>query len=563
MVLGSDFVATHRLPDTGEIQIGRAPNSDVHIDDPSVSFRHATLHLGPPIEIEDLGSTNGTNLRGLWVEPQSREPLALGETFEVGAVTALVQRRSLPARPRRIWEHDYFEGRVEEECERAKRKNTIFALISVACDPAVEETVQTALMTVLRPTDPIGHYGRGEYEILAVELLPGQVESIVSRYRAALKSRSVEAKFGYACYGVDGRTSDALLSQARRGLRGSAGTTGSTLADVDIGRMKDMRRLLERVAPSNISVLILGETGVGKEVMAEEIHRRSLRAKGPFVRLNCAALSESLLESELFGHERGAFTGAVKAKQGLLESANGGSILLDEIGELPMSMQVKLLRVIEERRVRRVGALEANPIDVRLLSATNRDLEQESARNVFRQDLYFRLNGVSLIIPPLRERVGEIEGLTLTILQKVCLAERRAKVPTVSPQAMATLKRYGWPGNIRELRNVLERAVLLSDRGVIGVEHLPIVKMNATLSAAEPLSAARPIRATPTPAPSSRSERTPAQPGTQLERIRDALDRCGGSQKNAAEMLGVSRRTLINWLTKYDLPRPRKSRKGL
>ncbi len=583
VVLGGDFVLTHALPEGASVKIGRAPTNDIQVEDSSVSREHAVLHVGEALEIEDLGSANGLLVRGTRAPPNQRVRLAVGETFELGAATILVQRRSLAERPRRIWEHDYFEGRVEDECERSKRRGLCFAIVSIAGDPAREAEVQRALMTVLRPTDPVGRYGPGVYEVLVVEVTPEQVPEIVARYQQALKSRGVDATLGYSRFGIDGRTPDQLLARARNPFHEEPTTQEyAPLSSADAGRLRDLRRLVERIAPSNISVLILGETGVGKEVMAEEIHRRSLRARAPFLRLHCAALTESLLESELFGHERGAFTGAVQAKQGLLESANGGTVFLDEIGELPMSMQVKLLRVLEERRVRRVGALESRPIDVRIVAATNRDLESEISRGAFRQDLYFRINGVSLLIPPLRERLDEIAALTDAVLRDVCRKEGRAQVPDIDPAAMAMIRRYDWPGNIRELRNVLERAVLLAERGVIQLEHLPVSKMKATVSVdrappgewapapaaakveeATPVALLKPLSAPPPSSPSGvRRQLFNAEEAVQIAAIRDALARCGGSQKAAAEVLGVSRRTLINWLIKYDLPRPRKAGKA-
>jgi len=238
-------------------------------------------------------------------------------------------------------------------------------------------------------------------------------------------------------------------------------------------RMKQLHRLLRTVAQGTISVVLLGETGVGKEVIARAIHRYSPRASRPFVSINCAAIPEALLESELFGHERGAFTGAVKDKVGLLESAAGGTLLLDEVGEMPLPAQAKLLRAIETREIVRVGGVKPRPVDVRFVSATNRDLEALVEARSFRRDLYFRLNGISVTVPPLRERAGELEGMARRFVAEFGRTLGRGEV-TLSAAALATLRKQSWPGNVRELRNVIERAVLLSDGAEIRPEHLSL-----------------------------------------------------------------------------------------
>ncbi|HEX7703082.1 MAG TPA: sigma 54-interacting transcriptional regulator, partial [Kofleriaceae bacterium] len=235
--------------------------------------------------------------------------------------------------------------------------------------------------------------------------------------------------------------------------------------------MDRVRALLDRIAAGTISVLIIGETGVGKEVLAEAVHHRSPRAAQPFVCLNCAALSETLLESELFGYEKGAFTGADRSKLGLLETANEGTVFLDEVGEMPLATQAKLLRVIEQRQVMRVGGLAPRPIDVRFVAATHRDLPAEIAAGRFRQDLYFRINGITLAIPPLRARLSELAALIKVFVERGA-ASLNVPPPQLAPDAAALLRAHHWPGNIRELRNVIERAVLLAAGGTIEAEHV-------------------------------------------------------------------------------------------
>jgi transcriptional regulator with PAS, ATPase and Fis domain len=314
--------------------------------------------------------------------------------------------------------------------------------------------------------------------------------------------------------------------------------------------MQQIHQLAERAAAGTINVLITGETGVGKELLAETVHRLSPRRAGPYVCLNCAALSETLLESELFGHERGAFTGAFQAKAGLLETAIGGSIFLDEVGELPLTTQAKLLRVLETREVSRLGSLKPRRIDVRFIAATNRDLEAEVARGAFRRDLYYRLNGITLTIPPLRERRSEIPHLVEIFVTRICRELGRPE-PRIPPAVLTMLDRYAWPGNIRELKNMIERAVLLCDGLTITAEHFPAEKMDPS----------RPRLPTPSPQPPlSVAERTRNQTqDNEKQRIVDALTACAGNQSRAAAHLGISRRTLVTKLDAYRIPRPKKS----
>jgi two-component system response regulator AtoC len=330
-------------------------------------------------------------------------------------------------------------------------------------------------------------------------------------------------------------------------------TRPETLRDEDVAlaavpvrdseAMQRVHALAERAAAGTINVLITGETGVGKELLAEAVHRASPRREGPYVCLNCAALSETLLESELFGHERGAFTGAVQAKPGLLETAASGTLFLDEVGELPLATQAKLLRVIETREVTRLGSVRPRRIDVRFIAATNRDLEAEIKRGAFRADLYFRFNGITLNIPPLRARVGEIRHLAETFARQICRDLGRS-VPIVPSAIIALLESYAWPGNIRELKNMVERAVLLCVGSVIGEEHLPLDKLRPSSESNGPAL------------PRLETEEITAP--TEREQIMTALAACAGNQSRAARLLGISRRTFVSKLDTYQLPRPKK-----
>ncbi len=312
--------------------------------------------------------------------------------------------------------------------------------------------------------------------------------------------------------------------------------------------MVEALRVVDRVAPGMITVLIQGETGAGKELLAEAIHRKSRRANKPFVRLNCAAVAENLLESEWFGYERGAFTGALKAKPGLLETADGGTVLLDEVGELPINLQAKLLRVLEDRAMLRVGAVRPRSVDVRFVAATNRDLEAEVARGSFRQDLYFRLNGVCIRVPPLRDRREEIEPLALAFVARASAEAGRQRPPSIDREALAWLEAYAWPGNIRELRNVTERAVLLTDGDTVGVGDLPDWLRPAV----------RPVVARKDAHHSDKGSLRDAVAEVEKQRVIAALAEAGGNQKKAAELLGISRGTLLTRLDAFGISRPRK-----
>jgi two-component system response regulator AtoC len=554
VVMGPAVFETLPLPATGELVIGRSRDADVALGDQLASRRHACLRVGAAFEIEDLDSANGTLLRGERLSPGRPVVLLPGEAVGIGTTVLMVQpARARPAPPR-LHGHAEFEGRVEWECARAEATGGTFALARLHLDVDLAAArLAEAAAGVLRPLDVLAAYGPAEYELLFPGAGAAAVAVAVERLLAAVAEAGGRGRAGVACYPGDGVHAGALVAvacgrvKAKDGRGGSAGAAGGGAEADDASTEESMRRvhaLCERAAAGSINVLILGETGVGKEVLARRLHRLSARAGKAFLAVNCAALSEALLESELFGHERGAFTGAGAAKPGLLESAPGGSLFLDEIGELPAGLQAKLLRVVEARELTRVGGVRPRPIDVRFIAATNRDLEAEVARAAFRRDLYFRLNGMTLTIPPLRERAGDVAALARRFVRELCARERREPAPRIDDEAMALMVGHAWPGNVRELRNVIERALLLAPGRVITPEHLPVERL-APLLAARESAAVAPV--------------APVAPGDAgRERVLAALAACAGNQSRAARALGISRKTLLARLDAYGVPRPRK-----
>lgn len=298
--------------------------------------------------------------------------------------------------------------------------------------------------------------------------------------------------------------------------------------------MVSVYKLVARVAPSDSTVLIHGESGTGKELIARAIHSNSLRHAGPFVAVDCGTLAENLLESELFGHERGAFTGAMSSKKGLLEIANRGTCFLDEIGDISPTLQSKLLRVLQEHEIRRVGSTDPISVDVRIVAATNKDLRKLVEENKFREDLYYRLNVVTIALPPLRERPEDIPVLARYFLKKYGLT-RKKQVTEISPKAMAFLIQYDWPGNVRELEHTIERAIVLTPHSTIVPEDLPAF-----------------ISSQPSP-PATVSTGWKTLDQLEREHILRVLDAFKGDEGEAAEVLGIHRKTLQRKLKEYGL----------
>jgi DNA-binding NtrC family response regulator len=298
--------------------------------------------------------------------------------------------------------------------------------------------------------------------------------------------------------------------------------------------MQEVFRAIGRLSHSNITVLINGESGTGKELVAHALHRHSPRAASPFIALNMAAIPKDLMESELFGHEKGAFTGAANLRRGRFEQADGGTLFLDEIGETTQAMQVKLLRVLQEQELQRVGGEETISVDVRIIAATNRDLEEEVRRGAFREDLYYRLNVVMLTVPPLRERGDDI---TLLVRHFAALfaQKNRRRLEGITSECIDLLRHYPWPGNVRELENAIERGIILMRGEQLTEKSLPLT-IQKMAEERDALASARPL---------SLSE-------VEKEMIFQTLDETGGNKSEAARRLGITRKTLLNKLHKYD-----------
>ena len=376
--------------------------------------------------------------------------------------------------------------------------------------PVILMTAQASLQTAIRAVN------EGAYYYLQK---PFANDELVAICRRAGESRQLR------------RENQALRTEMRRRDRGTgSGPIGRSRRFVDVVKMA------ETVAPTDSTVLISGESGTGKEVLARHLHDLSSRAEGPFVSINCGALPESLLESELFGHVRGSFTGAVRDKQGLFVAARGGTFFLDEVGEMSAATQVKLLRVIQEREVIPVGATEAIPVDVRLVAATNRDLEEEIRRGGFRSDLYYRLNVITLHLPPLRDRPEDVPLLAGHFLELYAAAHGHEPMH-LNPAAMEALQGYDWPGNVRELENALERAAVLTAGAEIDPGTLPT---RITQRAPQPLVTAN----------------LPPNPSLEIiERayIHWVLQSEGGNKTRAAEVLGIDPSTLYRKLMRYGM----------
>jgi DNA-binding NtrC family response regulator len=369
---------------------------------------------------------------------------------------------------------------------------------------------------------------RGGHDVLSRPPQPAELQHRVVR---ALQARELEAHLA--------TLEDAISERSRRSYSSRTMVTHSSA-------MQQLCETAERVAGMRSTVLVLGESGVGKELVARNVHFNSPRADAPFIAINCAAMPPHLIESELFGHEKGAFTGAVSQRAGKFELAHGGTVFLDEIGETDLSTQAKLLRVIENQEFMRVGGSRAINLDVRLVAATNADLEQLVQEKRFRQDLYYRLKVVTLQVPPLRERREDIATLVATTLEEVC-RENRLRPRRITERALEAFRRYPWPGNVRELRNTIEAVVVAAGSEIIDIEDLPTALQRGTPTLAAPAGASLAGR---------------CLQDIEAEAIRATLGTTGGSRTKTAELLGIGVRTLRRRIKDLGIDRDSPPRPG-
>jgi two-component system, NtrC family, response regulator AtoC len=555
LVLDNDTSSIFHLPRAGAIVIGRGPEVELRLQHASVSRRHATIRVEDGfVRIADLGSHNGTRVNGESLA--EARTLASGDVATVGDVVLVIHFSTPALVARASYGEAAWRRRLAEELVRAITFKRSLGVVAIT---GTKPAQLAALASELRLIDVAGTGEDGHALLLLPEVDREQARALAERAIAAAPGSSA----GLAMCPTDACDADTILLAARAAARrAGAGTVGEArgaatrlelgsrhvlLADPAMSRLF---ALLERLAAAELTVLITGETGVGKENAAFSVHHWSAR-KGPYLAVNCAALGpESLVDAELFGYDKGAFTGAAAAKAGLFESAAGGTLFLDEVGELPLATQAKLLRALEGKRISRLGETRERAVDVRVVAATNRDLEQDVTAGRFRQDLYFRLSGAIVFLPPLRDRRCEIPLLAQAFLDDACMRARRERM-TITPGAMQALLTYGWPGNVRELRNAMDYVVAAAPDDNVEPLDLPD-RLGG--SAAVASAAVGSVSTTQSSDPNT-TFRAIADEIRELERQRmaQALAAAGGVKTRAAQLIDMPIRTFTMKLKQYGL----------
>ena len=633
------------LPDL-PVTVGREAPSDVRIADPTLSREHARFTLaGGRILVTDLDSTNGTSIAGERIEEAE---IKLGDEVLLGSLLASVQALGPQENNLGLESDERFRMRLDEEVVRAHYCRSRFAVLMVRAIPAPpvdraggprSAALRGAVTTLpeagtvsypdthvgrwsptvrgaLRPVDRVALYSRDALQIV----MPDAPEDVALDVAQAITKGRREGEpllfVGLAMYPDAATEAEKLIELARGALSMTTTSEPVQVAKAALWLPGDaparrpsvapspeaegaivagpvMRELLEtvsRLAASRIPVILQGETGVGKEVLARLIHESGPRKDRPMVCVNCGAIPPSLVESTLFGHERGAFTGATQQQKGVFEEADGGSVFLDEIGEMPLAAQAALLRVLETKKITRVGSTREIAANVRIIAATHRDLDAMCLEVTFREDLYYRMNTMMLTIPPLRDRTDEIELLSLRFLRLANEASH-GRVRAIDPRALARLKDYAWPGNVRELRNAIERAVVIARTETIQEHDLPArvraadgpasrrrpppppyvdpeemtLPIGGAAESARKTSRSTPVYERPASRPRSPPPAHPPTPAEgfgdlkmKLQRyesqlILDALRSTRWNQTEAARALGMPLRTLVHKIKAFDI----------
>jgi DNA-binding NtrC family response regulator len=482
---GSQIIPLH---EGQSVVVGRARPADVPINDPSLSRQHARFSLvNNELWVEDLNSTNGTRFKGKKI---SRSRIMEMDEVQLGAVS-VVYHVLVPDFPtyQGMESHDRLVAKMEQELERSREFHRQMAVLMVRAARRKQGHLgrwAPRVRALLRSVDAMAVYDSSSVLICQVETDADQVQVLAQGIIKGRVKGEPQLLCGIAVYPDHAGSVDELVETVRTVARQAtgrqpiqmAGAVGEVASDASAGapvvvspKMQEIYGTIQRIADSNLPVLICGETGSGKEVLAQAIHDKSGRRKRALRCINCASIPEQLIESALFGHEKGSFTGADRRAMGLFEVASGGTVLLDEIGELSPPAQAKILRVLETKRVNRVGGSKDIEVDVRVLAATHQDLEQMCEAGRFRWDLFYRLNGMALKLPPLRDRPEEILPLAEHFMREAAKANR-CNVRQIDEAAQKLLTSYGWPGNVRELRNVMERAVVIAQEATITVHDL-------------------------------------------------------------------------------------------
>jgi DNA-binding NtrC family response regulator len=530
------------------IVIGRAAPADVVIADQGLSRQHARfLWSDGEITVEDLGSTNGTKMNGKRIE---RATIGPGDEVAMGPVLVSVHAVASTGEELRGFDGiDRFRTTLADEITRARTFGRPLALVLVRAVHAHAKDGHVSrwaarLRAQLRQVDRVGIYGPSAVLVA----LPEMSADAVRAWMARLAGGTPELACSPAAFPNDGTSADELVTalhavqRADRAPR-DAGDHGAVI--IKSPEMKQIMQTVKRLAGSTIAVLIYGETGTGKEVIARAIHDGGPRKKQPLRSINCAAIPGMLIESVLFGHEQGAFTSADKSARGIFEQASGGTVLLDEIGELAPNAQAALLRVLETKKVTRVGGDKEIAVDVRVIAATHRDLDAMVAEGTFRQDLLYRLNTMMLRVPPLRERASEIKPLAMRFLDDAN-AQAGTSIKSFDPAAMTALESYAWPGNVRELRNAIERAVVLAEGNAIALDVLGERIRAGSQAAAPAESELQPSGELPVDYKDHLRK-------YETDLILRALHRTNGNQTEAAKALGLPLRTLVHKIHTYGI----------